>query len=53
MIAAETPRLAIATRPAPAASDSILARLAALLTRVADTQPSDDEAVWTSIARGL
>ena len=54
MIAAETSRLAFAS---PAKSESIFARLAALLTRAADVaaarQTSDDEAVWTSVARGF
>ena len=56
MIAAETPRLAIAS-PAASNSESLFARLAALLTRAANTaaehQASDDEAVWTSVARGF
>jgi hypothetical protein len=54
MIAAETSRLAVAS---PAPSESLFARLAALLTRAAqtaaDSQASDDEAVWTSVARGF
>ena len=54
MIAAETSRLAIAS---PATRESIFARLAALLTRAAavaaERQISDDEAVWTSVARGF
>ena len=56
MIAAETPRLAIAT-PAASTSESLFARLAALLTRAAETaaasQDADDEAVWASVARGF
>ena len=54
MIAADTPRLAIST---PAPSELIFTRLAALLTLAAhvaaDTQASEDEAVWTSVARGF
>ena len=55
MIAAETSRL---TLTAPAQRDpSLFARLAALLTRVAhttaETQAAEDEAVWTSVARGF
>jgi hypothetical protein len=55
MIAAETPRLTI-TAPAPR-EQSLFARLAALLNRAAhvaaESQASDDEAVWTSIGRGF
>jgi hypothetical protein len=59
MIAAETPRLAIPTAaaPAPATSQSIFGRLAALLTHAAhvdaDSHASADEGLWTSIARGF